>query len=111
VTGKIKALTPQTQNRHDGQPIVESTKGGQEIQRQARWSKWYRNKTDDTIIQRWAEACSDRYNDCLNCPFLKECQDLMDRLIACMEVAPTKLPAMIAKDRRRRTSLMKLGEQ
>ena len=99
--GKIRDLAPQTQNRQDGQLIVESTKGRQEIQRQARWSKWYRNKLDDMIIQRWAEACSDRYNNCLNCSFLEECQDLMDRLIACMDVAPTRLPAMIAKHRQR----------
>ena len=101
MTGKIRALSPQTQNRQDGQPIVESTKGRQEIQKQVRWSRWYRNKLDDMIIQRWAEACRDRHNDCLNCPFLKECQDLMDRLISCMDVPPTRLPGMIARHRQR----------
>ena len=101
MAGKIRAPAPQTQNRQDGQLAVESIKGRQEIQKQARWSRWYRNKLDDMIIQRWAEACSDRHNNCLNCPLLEECQDLMDRLIACMDVAPTRLPDMIAKHQRR----------
>jgi len=76
---------------------VESTKGRQEIQKQVRWSRWYSKKLDKVIIQRWAEACSDRHNDCLNCPFLEECQDLIDRLLACMDVAPPRLLEMIAE--------------
>jgi hypothetical protein len=101
MTGKIKVPAPQTQNRQDGQLAVESTKGRQDIQKQARWSRWYRNKLDDMIIQRWAEACSDRHNDCLNCSFLEECQDLIDRLIACMDVVPTRPQEMILKHQRR----------
>jgi hypothetical protein len=80
---------------------MESAKGGQEIQKQVRWSRWYRNKLDDMIIQRWAEACSDRHNDCLNCPFMEECQNLIDRLIACMDVAPTKPQEIITKNQQR----------
>jgi hypothetical protein len=70
---------------------VESNKGRHEIQKHVRWSRWSPKKLDDVVIQRWAEACSDKHNDCLNCPFLEECQDLIDRLIACMGVAPTRL--------------------
>jgi hypothetical protein len=77
--------------------VVESTKQRQQIRKQVRWSRWYPKKLDDVIIYRWAEACSDRHNDCLKCPFLEECQDLIDRLIACMDVTPTKLLERMVK--------------
>ena len=51
-----------------------------------RSARWHTKERDDVIIQRWAEACSEKYNDCLGCPYTKECQDLMDRLISCMDV-------------------------
>ena len=70
---------------------MESNKGRHEIEKQVRSSRWYQKKLDDVIIQRWAEACSEKHNDCLNCPFLEDCQDLIDRLIACMDVVPTRL--------------------
>jgi hypothetical protein len=68
---------------------VQPTNGRYEIKRRARWPRWYPKKLDDMIIARWAEACSERHNDCCSCPFLEKCQDLMDRLIACMDVKPT----------------------
>jgi len=101
MTSKIRVPAPQTQNSQNGQLAMESTKGRQETQKQVRWSRWYRNKLDDMIIQRWAEACSDRHNDCLNCPLLHDCQDLMDRLIACMDVAPTRPRETITKHHQR----------
>ena len=76
---------------------MESTKGRPETQKQVRRSRWYPKKLDDVIIQHWTEACSDRHNDCLNCPFVEECQDLIDRLIACMGIAPTRLQETIGK--------------
>lgn len=68
---------------------MELTKGKHEIQKQVRWSRWYPKKLDDVIIARWAEACSERHDNCCSCQFLQECEDLIDRLIACMDVGPT----------------------
>jgi hypothetical protein len=67
------------------------------MQGQIRWSRWQPKRLDDVIIARWAEACSDRHNDCLDCPFLKQCQDLIDRLIACMDPPPTRIQETIGK--------------
>lgn len=60
--------------------------GTRKIQERARWSRWYPRKTDSIIIGYWAEACSDKHNNCLNCIFLEECQDLVDRLTECIDV-------------------------
>ena len=48
--------------------------------------RWYPKEKDDAIFQVWAEACSEKHNDCLGCPLLKDCQDLVDRLINCMDM-------------------------
>ena len=76
---------------------MESGKGRDEIKKHVRWSRWYAKKLDDVIIQRWAEACSDRHNDCLRCALLEQCQDLIDRLIGCMDVAPARLREMMVR--------------
>ncbi|MCX5998758.1 MAG: hypothetical protein NTU41_03990 [Chloroflexi bacterium] len=52
-------------------------------------TRWYPKQEDDVIIQRWTEACSERHNDCLGCEFVQGCEDVVDRLIACMDVLPT----------------------
>lgn len=52
-----------------------------------RWTRWYPKKRDDNVIGRWAEACSRSHRDCADCELAAECQDLADRLIACMCVA------------------------
>lgn len=54
-----------------------------------RWARWYPKKQDDRILERWARACSRIYNDCRDCDFREECQDLADRLIVCMGVSST----------------------
>lgn len=48
--------------------------------------RWYPKEGDDEVIQRWAEACSEMHNVCLGCLCLEDCQDLVDRLISCMDV-------------------------
>ena len=48
--------------------------------------RWCPKEGDDGIIQRWAEACSEMHNVCLGCPHFEGCQDLVDRLISCMDV-------------------------
>ncbi len=62
-----------------------------------RVARWYPKKKDDIIFQRWAEACSERHNDCLSCPFVQDCQDLVDRLINCMDVPPPGHREMLSK--------------
>jgi len=52
-----------------------------------RWARWYPKKQDDTILERWAKACSRINNDCRDCDSAEECQDLADRLIVCMSVS------------------------
>lgn len=42
----------------------------------------YHGKAASAIIQRWVDACSDKNSDCRNCPFLRDCQDLVDKLVA-----------------------------
>ena len=54
-----------------------------------RVTKWYPKQEDDAIIQRWTEACSEKHNDCLGCEFVQGCEDVVDRLIACMDILPT----------------------
>ena len=73
---------------------MESSKGRHEMEKHVGWSRWYAKRLGDVIIQRWAEACSDRHNDCLRCALLEQCQDLIARLIACMDVAPARLREM-----------------
>lgn len=51
-----------------------------------RWTRWYPKKPDDSVIGRWAEACSRSHDNCAECELRAECQDLADRLIACMSV-------------------------
>lgn len=51
-----------------------------------RWARWYPKKDDDKLIERWAFACSKTNDDCRNCRFMNDCQDLADRLIGCMHV-------------------------
>jgi len=53
---------------------------------QRRWTRWYPKKRDDSIIGRWAEACSRNHRDCADCELRADCEDLADRLIACMSV-------------------------
>ncbi len=53
---------------------------------QRRWTRWYPKKWDDSIIGRWADACSRTHRDCMGCDLRVDCQDLADRLIACMSV-------------------------
>jgi len=61
------------------------------IREKSRWSKWYPKKNDSTIIGYWADACSEKNNHCLDCLFLEECQDLIDRLTDSMEVTKRAL--------------------
>ncbi|RLC92038.1 MAG: hypothetical protein DRI39_08985 [Chloroflexi bacterium] len=63
-----------------------------------RSSRWYPKKVDDVIIQRWAEACSQKHDGCRDCPYVEECQDLVDRLIACMDVQPPGHREILGRD-------------
>ena len=63
---------------------MQTAKARQTVHRRS--ARWYPKRNDDMIIQRWAEACSEKHKDCLDCPYLRECQDLVDRLISCMDV-------------------------
>jgi hypothetical protein len=56
---------------------------------QRRSARWQVKKHDDTLIARWAGACSREHGDCRGCEFTENCQDLADRLIGCMEVPLT----------------------
>lgn len=59
--------------------------------RRRKGARWYPKKQDDSIIERWAEACSRQNNGCRDCPLYDDCQDLADRLIGCITVrAPEK---------------------
>ncbi len=53
---------------------------------QRRWTRWYPKKRDDSIIARWADACSRNHSDCGDCELRPDCEDLADRLISCMAV-------------------------
>jgi len=63
---------------------MQSTR--QRLSRRRRCVRWYPKQGDNEIIQRWADACSEIHNGCLGCPFMDDCEDLVDRLIQCMEV-------------------------
>jgi len=65
---------------------------------QHRVTRWYPKKDDDMIIERWADACSEKHESCRNCTFLEGCQDLVDRLIACMDVRPPRHREVLAKE-------------
>jgi len=65
---------------------------------QHRVTRWYPKKEDDTIIGRWADACSQIHESCRYCTFLEECQDLVDRLIACMDVSPPRLREVVGRE-------------
>ena len=65
---------------------------------QHRVTRWYPKKDDDMIIERWADACSEKHESCRNCTFLEGCQDLVDRLIACMDVRPPRYREVLAKE-------------
>ena len=62
-----------------------------------RVTRWYPKQQDDVIIQRWTEACSEKHRDCLGCAFVDDCEDVVDRLIACMDVLPTGHREMVPK--------------
>lgn len=64
------------------------TTGGRSNGRR-RSARWQVKKYDDTLIERWARACSREHGDCLGCEFAESCQDLADRLITCMAVPLT----------------------
>jgi hypothetical protein len=64
------------------------TAGGKS-QGRRRSARWQVKKHDDTLIERWARACSREHGDCLGCEFTENCQDLADRLIGCMDVPLT----------------------
>jgi hypothetical protein len=63
-----------------------------------RSTRWYPKKVDDVIIQRWAEACSQKHDSCRDCPLHKDCEDLVDRLIACMDVRPPGHREILGRD-------------
>jgi adenine-specific DNA glycosylase len=61
------------------------------VPRRRRGARWYHKKSDDSIIERWAAACSRLNEECRDCPLHDDCQDLADRLIGCISVrAPEK---------------------
>src|SRR5512136_570735 len=64
------------------------TIGGRSTARR-RSARWQVKKHDDTLIERWARACSREHGDCRGCEFTENCQDLADRLISCMAVPLT----------------------
>jgi len=64
------------------------TTGGKS-QTPRRSARWHVKKHDDTLIERWARACSREHGDCRGCEFVENCQDLADRLIGCMGVPLT----------------------
>ena len=64
------------------------TTGGKS-QTPRRSARWHVKKHDDTLIERWARACSREHGDCRGCEFIENCQDLADRLIGCMGVPLT----------------------
>ena len=47
---------------------------------QHRVTRWYPKKDDDMIIERWADACSQKHESCRNCTFLEGCQDLVGKI-------------------------------
>jgi hypothetical protein len=62
---------------------------GGKPQPRRRSARWQVKKHDDTVIERWARACSREHGDCRGCEFMENCQDLADRLIGCMGVPLT----------------------
>jgi len=62
---------------------------GGKSQTRRRSARWHVKKHDDTVIERWAQACSREHGDCHGCEFIDNCQDLADRLIGCMGVPLT----------------------
>ena len=62
---------------------------GGKPQARRRSARWQVKKHDDTVIERWARACSREHGDCRGCEFMENCQDLADRLIGCMGVPLT----------------------
>ena len=64
------------------------TTGGKP-QARGRSARWHVKKHDDTLIERWARACSTEHGECRGCEFIESCQDLADRLIGCMGVPAT----------------------
>jgi hypothetical protein len=64
------------------------TTGGKS-QTPRRSARWHVKKHDDTLIERWAGACSREHGNCRGCELIENCQDLADRLIGCMGVPLT----------------------
>ena len=62
---------------------------GGKSQTPRRSARWHVKKHDDTLIERWAGACSREHGNCHGCEFIENCQDLADRLIGCMGVPLT----------------------
>lgn len=58
----------------------------QSVPKRRRGVRWYPKKSDDSIIERWAAACSRLNDDCRGCEMYDDCQDLADRLIGCISV-------------------------
>ena len=56
------------------------------VSRRRRGARWYPKKSDDSIIERWATSCSRLNEDCRECQWYDDCQDLADRLIGCIAV-------------------------
>jgi adenine-specific DNA glycosylase len=56
------------------------------VPRRHRGARWNPKKSDDSIIERWAAACSRLNDECRECPLHDDCQDLADRLIGCLAV-------------------------
>jgi hypothetical protein len=62
---------------------------GEKSQPRRRSARWQVKKHDDTLIERWALACSREHGNCQECEFVDNCQDLADRLIGCMDMPLT----------------------
>jgi hypothetical protein len=56
------------------------------VPRRHRGARWNPKKSDDSIIERWAAACSRLNDECRECTLHDDCQDLADRLIGCLAV-------------------------
>jgi hypothetical protein len=56
------------------------------VRRRRRGARWYPKKSDDSVIERWAAACSRLNDECRECEMHDDCQDLADRLIGCLSV-------------------------
>ena len=81
-----------------GRGMTTAKSSEERLKPQHRVTRWYPKMDDNMIIERWADACSQKHESCCNCTFLEGCQDLVDRLIACMDVRPPRHREVVAKD-------------